>query len=430
MLSNIQLFITITFLSFISLLIGIEYPNLSIPFVTLLFCLYCALSFKSNFRFYFLLYPLLVIIIFPFYKQPFCDLGDGISYFGATRSYLPFYNGTGNVDKIFELIETINLKILYIGFIPNILIPDYLYAEPSESVYYYWQSCLHVIYVSICLVLAKKWKVLPEDYLLPLVLFAVISPSFFEIGNAPTRHFMTFFSILLFYTSINSAIKSITFSKIIILLISLILIIVSKIGYLVPVIGYSIYRILSANSINKIYKYIMVIIIVIITILLLPFFYKLLYAFNENKLGGAATFSFLVGIPILSVLSKYIYALLAPFPWQEASLFIDTIYGGNWIHFTLHVISSLTGIYFFAIIILHFKSIMRSNKEIKDLVLFGLIMSSTILVGQTGYHGYLSIFFPFFAPLFAVRNFKIPIWSTILIALLFEFVYSLAILLL
>jgi len=75
-------------------------------------------------------------------------------------------------------------------------------------------------------------------------------------------------------------------------------------------------------------------------------FFSKLMEYSENSATGAASFSGLVNIPILGIFFKYLYALLSPFPWQNATTYIETTYGGNAFLFFMHMLSSLSGIYF------------------------------------------------------------------------------------
>jgi hypothetical protein len=90
-------------------------------------------------------------------------------------------------------------------------------------------------------------------------------------------------------------------------------------------------------------------------------------------------------------------ALFSPFPWYSFKLHYN-IYGGNILLFGCHILSSLTGVYFFSRLLLSWKKILFHRNESTNLIIFGSVMSISIILGHTGFHGYLSIFFPFFVP--------------------------------
>jgi hypothetical protein len=137
------------------------------------------------------------------------------------------------------------------------------------------------------------------------------------------------------------------------------------------------------------------------------YFYKALLMYDEIENTGAATFSGLTQLPIIGWVVKYVYALVAPFPWYEAPFFISTSYAGNGLLFFMHMLSSLTGLYLFMVVILKWRAILASDTELKQLVAFALIMSLSILKGSTGFAGYLTIYLPFLVPLIIIRRFKI-----------------------
>jgi len=418
-----------TLLASTAVLFGLrDFPETSILLVDTLFCSFCAYAFAHRLRYLFLLHPIVVWILSQFYETSFLSLGDGEAYFAVTKSHLLFYTGTDIFDYIQNLILSANFKELYLGFIPNILIPDYLYGAPSDTVYFYWQACFHTILVSVCLLLAKQWCVLRDEYLFFIILFAVISPSFFELGNAPTRHYFTFFSVLLFYLSFNAIAQSFTLQKFIWLFVSIASVAVSRTVYLIPIALYCAYYLISVHGdgISKVKKHLMMACLVVLAISSFSYFYDQALSYSDISKAGAGTFGFLANTPFLSIIAKYVFALFSPFPWQKASYFIATIYGGNSLQFAMHVFSALTGLYFFTRIIMYARPLFRLRPDVKSPVLYGLIMSLSILGGSTGFHSYLLIFFPFFAPLFAIRPYQVSWVVPVGIAVGVEAMYTVA----
>ena len=432
--SNNQLIIVffVIVLIAIALLFGLaDFPQISIILVDFLFCLFCVYSFQYQLRYLFLLHPLIIWILSLFYVNPFTEMGDGVSYLQTTKTTLSFYTGRDDSDIILNTILTLDFKNIYFGFIPNILIPDYLFTVPSDTVYYLWQSCFFVILISVCLLIAKWYGVLRQDYLFCIVLFSVISPTFFEMGAAPTRHYFTFISIFIFYISFTALLQSVSLSKIIWMLIAASFIAVSKITLFIPIIIFISYFLFIDNkqSSSKVGKYTLLVFSVVFFIFSFGFLYEKAIFYREISSGGAASFGFLANIPFLSIFAKYIFALLSPFPWQNAMIYItnEKMYGGNPFFFIAHVLSSLTGIYFFAKLIVYGKPLFRFYPDFKSLLLYGLILSLSILGGETGFHSYLAIFFPFFSPLFLIKCYPIPFYVPVLIALIIEVAYTMAI---
>jgi hypothetical protein len=358
------------------------------------------------------------------------DLGDGKSYFGATQAWLPFYSGIDTSGRIWNRVLTANFKELYFGFIPNMLIPDYLYGKPDDMVYFFWQACFHVILLSVCVLLAKRWRVMRDEYLFCIIAFAAMSPSFLEMTAVPHRHYVTFFSLLLFYISFRAITRAFTISKLVWLIVSLAIVAVSKIGYLVPICLYCAYDLIlvKEQGRSKTAKYLLTVFLLGAVLCSFVFFVDMFSRYGTMARANVGTFGSFVRIPLLGVFVKYLYALLSPFPWQKADYYIATIYGGNPLHFVMHVLSALTGIYFFARLIVYMRPLFRAYRDLRPPILYGLLLSLTILRGATGFHGYLSILFPFFAPLLAIKEYRISWWIPLGIALCVEGIYTMAML--
>ena len=319
----------------------------------------------------------------------------------------------------------------YFGSAPTFIFPEYLYNTPEYDIYFLWQATFHVMLFSFCLLFAKKWRVIPEDYLFCIGLFAVISPSFLELGTAPTRHYVTFSSVFLFYISFVAFMQQAKLIQKLIpciwLLVSFILILFSKTGYIIPIVGFVLYYIFFESKLNnRIFFYLVLAAVIAVIILISPFLSELMFGYKDMAIQGANSFSWLVKIPVLGYFAKLLYALLAPFPWQNAKIFISTIYGGNSLLFLMHMLSSLSGIYFFTRLAVYGKRIVKTYPDVRPIIVFGLFMSLTILAGAIGYHGYLSIFFPFFAPLIVIKRYPLSLWFPVFFVILCETCYVVA----
>lgn len=423
---SFRLLMTILFASS-SLFVLKSLPEISILLVDAVFCWFCVTCFKHRWRYLFMLHPFIMLVVSLFYQISFLELGDGEAYFAVYNSF------TGASDALSfmqELILDGRYNHLNLGLFPTFFIPEFLYGEPNGLVYYFWQSTYFIILVSICLVFAKKWKVMPDEYLFFVTIFAIISPSFFDLGTALTRHFVTFIGVWMFYISFVSVVRHPRLFQIIWVFIAIALIAVSKIVLIIPIFLFVIYYLLiQKNATNKFLRFFLIGIAFFLGFTFFFFFFDLFRSYqNSISKEGAATFGFLANVPILSFFAKYIFALLSPFPWQNANIHIATIYGGNSLLFFMHVLSSLTGIYFFARIIYYARPLAREFPDLKTPIVFGLIMSLSILGGTTGFHTYLLIYFPFFAPLFSVTSYRISFFVPIIIAIGFEALYTISIL--
>lgn len=390
-----------------------EFPRLSILTVDCLFCIFIAHTFrKFKSRLLFLLHPLIIWIANQFYVVPFLELGDGPQIITTLRHYLDTTTWTldpnGVLIGVFHPNLLAGFRQLSFGTVPIILVPEYLYVRPASEVYFLWQSTFAIILIALCVTVGHLWRVLNEKYLMYMTLFAVLSPSFVELRNNLNRYDVLFCGLLLFFLSFIVINKKITIARLSMLSIGLMLIIISKYALLFPLFLFIVYYYLFEK---KDYLQLGVATTFFIIIIGSQYNYEmLLYTVARYQLissEGGATFSFLAQVPLIGYLFKYLFALLAPFPWHKANLLVTSSYGGNYFSFVMHVLSALFGIYFFSCLLIRSKKILFVDAELRMLVMYGLIMSSSILMGATGYHFYLLIYFPFFAPILAQQECRV-----------------------
>ena len=212
------------------LLVGLTLlPRFSIFLVDLLFCFFFYSIFRSNLRYIFLFHPFILLLSNQLFTVPFLELGDGLAYQSVIDQYIDFNTKAIDFTLVTELGAIDAFKYMSIGVVPVYLIPEYLYNIPESDIYYLWQGTFHVILIAGCVALAKTWNIIRNDYLLFVALFAVVSPSFFELGTTPTRHIVTFTAVFLSYISIIAVFQKITVSRLAVLFIAVLLVLISKV---------------------------------------------------------------------------------------------------------------------------------------------------------------------------------------------------------
>lgn len=423
-------FLMLLVLSFIILFGFKEFPTLSLLVVDGFFCFFCTLAFKQNLRILFLLHPIVIWVLSLDFNQSFIQLGDGPSYWAQVTSSLSFYTGGEDfITLLQQRARTLDLlgtmKSFSIGVMPIFFVPDYIYGFIDDKIYYIWQSTMHVIFMSWTVVLAKKWDVMHDDYLFCVVLFAVMSPSFLELGCAPTRHYVTFLSIWLFYICFIALTKKLNVVKSFWFILSIFLIIISKLAYFLPISLFLVYYFLSKQACSRTFKLYLFIGLGVFALYCGTYLQHVLSSYQQGLsgpivYGDSAGFSH---IPVIGLVIKYIYALFAPFPWHKADYFISHTYGGSALFFILHIFSSLLGLYFVTRLVIFGLNILRLYPDLKEIVLYGVFISFSIQFGATGFHSYLSIVFPFFAPLFVIQHYSIKMVIPIIMAGLAEASY-------
>jgi hypothetical protein len=220
----------------------------------------------------------------------------------------------------------------------------------------------------------------------------------FELLSAPTRHVVTLVAGFLIYFSYKNIIVKLNFYNLIAFLIAVLLLLISKailIPFFIIFILFDLYFYDKTSKKNiLIFTLLLLIIIGLNFELLLHYFSK----YEDISGSGANTFSSLTKIWLIGWVIKYIYAILSPFPWITDTYALDLIYGGNIIIYINHIFSSLLVLYLFICIIFEFKNIYFINKDASNSILYGLVMSSSILFGATGFNIYLIIWVPFLLP--------------------------------
>ena len=388
------------------------------PFVTLFFldfclCVYLVSGFKYRFRFLFLLHPVILLVSSQLYLDDWLTSGDGNSIASVVSSYIDI--GVVNPSPVdFEEMQKMGFlglfKFASFGAVPTYIVPYTFFKLPVDTVYYVWQGVFHIILCSIAASVGKHFASIKDEYLFSIILFAAISPTFWELAQVPTRHLVTFFGLFLLFITHASIVKQVNMHKIFWWVLALIIVLGSKSIYLLAYIPFALVDFFVIRQIKLDRKYFTIVIVLgFIGLIFASYFISVLGQYSAIAKSGGNTYPFLTQIPVFGWVIKYLYALLAPFPWTAATAahHVQTIFTGNLLIFVMHVFSSISGLYFFNVLIMKRRIIWALDDDFKSLMAFGVIMSSTILGGSIGFHGYLSIFFPFFAPLLLYKNLRI-----------------------
>ena len=424
--AHITLVILFT-LGLVIVVILADSPYFAVLVLDTIFCVYLVSLFKNNYRFLFILHPVILFISSQLITESFISSGDGDSYYGLVATYLNTQDFSFNLAPLWESFSPFEFfKYTSLGVVPTFAVPEFFFGNPTEEIYYLWQGAFHVFLCLIVITLAQTWHVVDAKFLFAMSLFVVMSPTCFELGASPTRHYVTLFGVFLLINAHLALVQRITFSRAIWYVIALAMIVISKAPLLAT---YFIFVFMDMFYIRRFKlntKSLLVLGMFAVGLFLIGgYFLDITSEYKATSEYGAATFSGYVEIPLIGWAVKYVYALLSPFPWSDAPLYIENNYAGNWLLFFMHILSSLSGLYMFFIIILKWRLILASDTQLKQLVAFGLIMSLSILKGSTGFHGYLSIYFPMLAPLLTIKQLQInpmlPIGFVVIIELFVMF---------
>jgi hypothetical protein len=366
-------------------------------------CLLLVFLIPSGARWLVLAYPVIISISSQLFVIPFTELGDGPAYDSVVRQYFDTLTGVFDWNSwVFQDDLLTSFKNSSPGILPFFYLPERLFLLPSPADYYLWQSTIHIGLVGLIAIIIRVWNALSRRHFVPMILFSAMGPSFFDLGAAPTRHEFTFFGIFLFFISYVSVQRSLTPAKVISLISAVLIILISKAPLMLPVLLFVILDLVVINPKLSKFRF-----LYIGAALVFGFAYlgRFLLSQTGSYLTGIASdtsgsMGYLTRVPVIGLVAKFIFAILAPFPWAKANYFIETYYGGNWLLFLAHVGSSLFGVYFFIIIALRWRAILsHPDTELRQILCYGVVMSSSVLAGATAFHTYILIYFPFFAAL-------------------------------
>lgn len=386
-----------------------ESPYLAILVLDLLFCGYLVSLFKNKNKYFFLLHPFVLLVSSQLFTGSFLSAGDGLDYSSVIVNNFNTQDLSFNDEGLMSSYTGVTLfKQLSLGVFPVFVVPEFFFVNPAEEVYYLWQGTFHVFLSLIVITLARLWRILEEKYLFAMALFVVLSPTCFELGTAPTRHYVTLFGIFLLLIAHLAIRQRVKLSSLAWYAIAVAVVVISKMQLLIPYLVFVIIDMFFINRLKLKLKYMVMILVGLVFILVSTIDYALesISSYEEVSKQGAASFGHFTEIPIIGWIVKYVFALLSPFPWSNSPRYIDS-YAGNWFLFFMHTISALTGLYLFFVVIMKWRAIFAADNQLKQVVIFALIMSLSILKGGTGFHGYLSIYFVMLAPLLTIKQLQI-----------------------
>lgn len=352
-----------------------------------------------------ILHPFLVQLIAFQFDSPFMLAGDGEAYQNVVRQYLNsetldfYWLSIASTEGLLSFLRYTNL-----GIVPIIALPEFIFGSIEDTDYYKWQMLVHLLLVLTTVIITTEWRELEYRYMSIIVVFSLLSPSFIELTSTPTRHVVTFYSVLLLFITHVSIISRYTLERLFWYILAIILVVISKVALLIPYGIYVVIEMLYYRSIVKDKRnLILIIALVTASLFVFPIFVEIIERyFTITALTGAATYSSLTQIPIIGVLIKYIYALLSPFPWGDVDFITSHYYSGNITVYVMHILSAITGSYLICTTLLEFRTL--SKIEVSKPTLYGLIMSTSIIGGATGFHTYILIYFPFMAVILLNRK--------------------------
>lgn len=410
----IKIDLGIIFVFFLWLYIGILLFYLSsLNSVAIIFCQFLTLIFISkllNFRRKSLLifiYPLMKYIYYLFYSPSWINISDFHSYFELLKH--AFYNNNSFLSNLFHVFQSGN-KFYYLTII-NIYIPTLLFNHSIQSgntlIFLLFNDLIFLCLLALIVAIYRNTIDCKTMYC--LLIFLLFSPVILSFTEFPDRHLFSLFALLIFVRGLikleNNPEKFLNWYFIL----SLIILIINKPQL---IFGIILYFLILNFKLKSSLKSIFLVFSLIILIFSVNFFMKdnlyfYLSEYAQNVHGYSLIIKDYLGTLywFLMPIIKYVYAVLSPFPWYKYQYFLFNS-GGSILTILMYYLSSTFGVSCFWILFKYWKTIKKNHFFYKNFILFGLVMSLTIIFAQIGHADYLSIYMVFFTPLILIIGLK------------------------
>lgn len=395
--------ILLTFI-FLSILIIPEYKENGI--VTILFLqlllsvfIFSKLLKYSKWSLLIIIYPLVKFIYYGTYSDSWYLAGDFQAYLRLLKS--AFSDSMINFQNIFIINAT--YEKFYFLTIINMFIPMKIFninlMSEQSFIYLYFNDLINLVMISIIVIAYKD--MVKGRYILYITLFLLYSPSYLAQTIYPDRHIFTVFALLLFTKGFFEFNKGNKYNFY--LITSIIIIGINKFPLLFSI---SLYILIVYYINNKQYRLNIIILLILLFIFTVFFDNTLIKYFigvGSNTTGLAAQLSSLFG-PVYFVIMapiKYIYAILSPFPWYKYDNVLINV-GGSYLGLFITYFNSVIALSLFLSLFKYFKEIKNNEFLFKYFILFGIIMSFTIIPAHIGHYAYLALYFILFLPIFFI----------------------------
>ncbi len=404
------------------------FPLLAVFLANLLLCVAITLLFPEiRKRWLLLLYPLLVLAIACSITQNWFDAGDGPAHTPAAEEV--FQQGYwGAAQSVSNELGTTSITRLAKHMSPGASlgyqIPFHFFGLPAQMAYQdafiLSQGFVYLCLVGLIAVLIRHWNLVEPRFAFAFIAFLVLSPTALSGHSTPNRHLLTMAVVCLLLITHMAVLKVVSPQRLVLHGLSVALVLLSKPPLLIP---YAAFSVLFFGNTKVKVRFIAL--GILLTIILSYFdFWDYLSLLSDNYAETRVMEMRLLGqgmmdIPVVGWSIKYIYAILSPFPWYRMDVFVNTILSGSYLLFLMNVASTLTGLYFLSILLLRGRRLLRrcgEDSALRSFVVYGLVMSTTILYGATGFHVYLAIFFPLLAPMVVYKDLRVSVGIPVSIA--------------
>lgn len=408
-------------------------PTITFILLDSVLAIYLASAFSGRLKYLFLIHPGFLLFSSYGFQIPFSEIGVGFTYLNTFNMMVnPETLGVNDMaGDFYQNKETIfGFGKVYLGIIPIIWLPSFLFDDAPEIALYYSMGIFNLFYMALVVFISQTFKVLKSENLLIIVLYSTVSPTFFDVSTTLHRYGLLICGLSIFLISYLGLVKqNKSFASVIGLLITL-LISLLMVGFSKPQLFYVLFLfvtldLLSSNKLgllSQIFRAMDKRLFLVILVLALQLFAKILIPEQHisEAINSGGQFTFLSDIPLLGFLLRVLYAVLSPFPWFGFSQW--HLYGDNYMFLLVHIISAFTAAWLVLSLVMRFSAVFRSNYQDRAFLIYGLCLMLSLMFSGIGFHVYLAPALPFLAIILIKKSFRVSFVYPLSLCLIMEVV--------
>ena len=362
--------------------------------------------FRNKQRFLFLLHPVIVVVLSLGFNGRFEDIGVGYTYMNTYDSFTYSLELSQDRNSFF----TIGWDSSYIGVIPFLWLPNFIFPTELSDLTYFYSICLWNLFCGVVFVkIAKQINSISNKRIFLLTIIFVISPMSFEINNSIHRYHILTLGFMLFFISwidLQNAKRKRKYLSFLVLIFSIIIIAFSKLALLISLLAFVLIEyflkknIKLVRSLSSVYLYIGFFLF-LFAIFVLGF--KILpekYLFNDFTKGSINAFT---QAPVVGYFARILYSILSPFPFLNFSQW--DLYGGNTSFVIIHLFSCAILLWLMGSFFLNLKQLLLLKYEDRASVVMILSITLSLSFSAVGHNVYLAPAIPFLSVLWINKKY-------------------------
>lgn len=398
-------------------------PSITFIGLDVILAVYLTSLFVGSWRYLFLIHPIFLSVSAVGFGIPYDEIGTAWTYHQTYERFIdPFtlsLDTQSLVEQMFFNEEKFGYKTIYVGAIPILWLPKFLFDDVPDIINYYSLGFFTLLYAAVGATLAIVLGTMRKELILIITLYSTVSPTFLEINSVLHRYGVMFLGLFLVLNAYLGFLKCYTLLRnvilVILMIIGLSLVFFSKPPLLLSVLLFIFIERLSANKVpvissilrkvDKYTKFILFLIGLVIFQELSEYLVPEKYVVLDSQIGGQ--YASLINIPIVGLILRVIYAALSPFPILDFNQ--HELYGNNDLFIGVHIISAIFAMWLLLSVISRMTYIVNEDQEIRIVTMFGIGILASLTYSAVGYHVYIAPALPFISVVLLRHRTRVPL---------------------